>query len=394
MINRNIFEQLKEHLINPQATVITGMRRVGKTTALHYLLEESALDNKLYLDLEKIEYRALFQSNSYQQIENGISALGLNLHQPAILAIDELQLVQELPSVIKYLYDRYRIKFLLSGSSSYYLKNHFTESLAGRKRIFEMYPLSFGEYLSFTGYNQTSIEALQKSDLYSPFVYNQFKQAYELFLTFGGFPEVVMADLAKDKIEYLKDIINAYIELDIKLLSDFSKSAELYKLMQLLASRVGSRIDISKISSVSGINRNKISDYLELLEYTYFIHRIPSFNRNKDKEISAQKKLYLADTGILQQLAQVSSGQVFENAIALQLKQLGKLAFYQKKNGQEIDFILNENIAIEVKETAALNEWNTLNQRADGIGMEKRILIGRRPSNNTFFEWNWGGSMI
>ena len=370
------------------------MRRVGKTTALQFLLGEVKHQNKLYLDFEKIENRALFQSQSYQQIENGIKALGLELQKPAILAIDELQLVPEAPSVIKYLYDHHKIKFLLSGSSSYYLKNHFTESLAGRKRIFEMYPLSFGEYLIFTGYKQTSIDALQKSGSYSPFIYNQFKQAYEQFLNFGGFPEVALAESTTDKIEYLKDIINAYIELDIKLLSDFSKSAELYKLMQLLASRVGSRIDISKISSVSGINRNKISDYLELLEYTYFIHRVPSFNKNKDKEISAQKKLYLADTGILQQLAQVSSGQVFENAIALQLKHLGELAFYQKKNGQEIDFILNENTAIEVKETASLNELNTLTQRADGLGLQKQLLIGRRSSNKTFNQWTWGGSVI
>ena len=176
---------------------------------------------------------------------------------------------------------------------------------------------------------------------------------YEEFIRFGGFPEVVLAETHDDKKIFLKDIINAYIELDIRLLSDFSLSNDLYKLCQLLASHTGSRLDVSKLSSISGINRNKLTDYLELLEYTYFIHRIPTFTKNKDKEIASQRKIYLADTGILQQLAQVSSGQAFENAIALQLLRMGEVSYYQKKTGQEIDFILDKKTAIEVKETAS-----------------------------------------
>jgi len=66
------------------------------------------------------------------------------------VALDEIQYVPNLPSVVKYLHDTYRIKFLLTGSSSFYLKNYFTESLAGRKVVFEMFPLTFGEFLGFS----------------------------------------------------------------------------------------------------------------------------------------------------------------------------------------------------------------------------------------------------
>lgn len=393
MYKRVIFEELKQHLAKPQITVITGLRRVGKSTALKYLLKEIDHENKTYIDLEKIENRILFSENSYTVIEAGLKSLGLTLNQNCVIAIDEIQLVPISVSVVKYLYDTYGIKFLLSGSSSYYLKNHFSESLAGRKRIFEMYPLSFQEFLLFKRLPEAETSALTEIS-YNAFIYLKYKPLYEEFIQFGGFPEVVLAETKEDKIAYLKDVINAYIELDIKLLSDFKMSNELYKLIQLLASRVGGRLDVSKLSSVSGINRNKITDYLELLEYTYFIHRIPTFTKNKDKEISGQTKLYFADTGILQILAQVSSGQVFENMIALQLKAKGNLAYYQRKTGQEIDFILNEKVGIEVKETPSDRDLKVLIHRSTELSLESTMLIARHAANSDFKDWFWGGNIV
>lgn len=393
MHHRNIFPALESHLQKPEITVITGMRRVGKTTAIKQLLTQISHENKAYLDFEKIENRELFSEKSYSAIEMGLLTFGLTLNETCVLALDEIQLVPNSTSVIKYLYDTYKIKFLLSGSSSYYLKNHFSESLAGRKRIFEMFPLAFDEFLHFKGYQKKAIEPFKMQE-FTPFIYSKFKSEYEEYIQFGGFPEVVLAKTIDDKIAYLKEIINAYIELDIKLLSDFSKSNDLYKLIKLLAARICSKVDISKISSVSGINRNKVTEYLELLEYTYFIHRVPPFTKNIDKEISGQKKIYFADTGILQALAQIDSGAAFENAIALQLKSKGSLTYYQKKSGQEIDFILNDNLAIEVKETPDFGDLKVLKKRATELTIEKQILIGRNAPNNDFREWNWGGSIF
>ena len=393
MYERIIFKELKQHLQKPQITVVTGLRRVGKSTALKFLLSEVNHQNKAYIDLEKIENRILFSENSYTAIESGLKSLGLDLSNDCVIAIDEIQLVPVSVSVVKYFYDTYGIKFLLTGSSSYYLKNHFSESLAGRKRIFEMYPLTFQEFLTFKGKPESEVMALEEIP-YNEFVYSRYKHLYEEYIQFGGFPEVVLAETLEDKIAYLKDVINAYIELDIKLLSDFKMSNELYKLIQLLASRVGSKLDISKLSSISGINRNKISDYLELLEYTYFIHRVPPFTKNKDKEISGQSKLYFADTGVLQILAQVGSGQVFENIIALQLKAKGDIAYYQRKTGQEIDFILNERIGIEVKETPSDRDLKVLKQRSSELDINETMLIGRNAPGSDFKDWFWGGSIV
>ena len=81
----------------------------------------------------------------------------------------------------------------------------------------------------------------------------------------------------------------------------------------------------------------------------------------------------------------------FENAIANQLNHLGQLQYYQKKSGQEIDFILNGKIGIEVKETPIASDLSTLNQRAKSIDLDKKILIGRYPPASGFKEFVWGG---
>ncbi len=186
------------------------MRRVGKSTALKYLLTKISHSNKLYLDFERIENRVLFNQTSYNDIERGLTVLGLDLTKPAVLALDEIQLVPNSTSVIKSLYDQYGIKFLVTGSSSFYLKNHFSESLAGRKQIFEMWPLDFQEYLDFKGVDSSRIQI----ERFSPFLftfYEVWKGYYHDFIRFGGFPEVVLAEFPEDKDNYLKDILNAYI---------------------------------------------------------------------------------------------------------------------------------------------------------------------------------------
>jgi predicted AAA+ superfamily ATPase len=160
-----------------------------------------------------------------------------------------------------------------------------------------MHPLDFGEFLQFKGVKISSkIPTLHEFNLA---FYNKHRSDYEEYLLFGGFPEVVLERDKKSKKAYLRDIINAYIELDIKLLSDFQATDDLYRLMKLIAARVGSKTDYSKISSLTGLHRQKVKDYFQLLEHTYFINTIPPFTKNADREISLQKKFYFSDTGVL-----------------------------------------------------------------------------------------------
>lgn len=393
MINRTIFSTLLEHLNKPQATVITGMRRVGKSTAVQFLLQKVPHDNKIYLDLERAEYRFILNQTNYKDIEINLAIEGIDFDQPAVIALDEIQLVPQAPSVMKYLYDTYRVKFIVSGSSSYYLKNRFSESLAGRKQIFEMYPLDFAEFIAFKGRDAAAFLQFTNQP-FQPSFYLKWKDLYEEYLRFGGFPEVVLADTEADKTAFLKDLVNAYIELDIRLLSDFSASDDLLRLIRLLATRSGSRVDYSKLGAILGISRTKVKDYIHLLEYTYFTLPVSVFSKSPARELSKQQKLYLADTGILQYLTQASGGQVFENAIALQLARKGKIQYYQKLSGQEIDFILKEKTAVEVKETPVASDLFKLQKRAQGIDITDCMLIGRYPPASDFKDFYWGGGIF
>jgi uncharacterized protein len=395
MIPRRIYAELEQHLKKKQVTVILGMRRVGKSTAVKYLLDKVKHANKIYLDCEKIELQTLFNTPSYDTIINSLELSGINFKKPAVIALDEIQLVKNLPSFIKYVYDTYQVKFIVTGSSSYYLKNQFTESLSGRKLIYEMYPLSFDEFLSFKKIKITEVKKYSLIDFHQAW-YSKTKALYEEYLKYGGFPEVVLQKNSKDKIELLWDIINSYIDMDVKLLSDYSLSKDLFSLVKLLATRVGSKLDFSKLSSVAGIDRRKISDYIYLFENTYFIHLIKPYSKNIDKEISQQPKIYFADNGLLHVLGgeNISSGQLFENAVATQLNTLYKLNYYQKKNGQEIDFILNEKIAVEVKETPIINDLATLKRRAEDLGFKNQFLVGRQLPGSRFDKFKWGGNLF
>ena len=394
MIIRQIYTELEKHLSKRQVTVILGMRRVGKSTAVKYLLSKVKHNNKIYLDCEKIEFQTLFNTPSYDLIISELELLGINFKSPAVIALDEIQLIKTLPSFIKYVYDTYKVKFIVTGSSSYYLKNQFTESLAGRKSIYEMHPLAFDEFLLFKGENPLVIKKYKQIPFNAAW-YNKQRELYKEFLKYGGFPEVVLQKKVSDKKELLWDIINSYIDMDVKLLSDYSLNKDLFNLVKLLSARVGSKVDFTKLSNVAGIDRRKISDYIYLFENTYLIQLVKPFTKNIDKEVIQQPKLYFADNGLLSVLGgeSISSGQLFENAVSIQLRNVHELNYYQKKNGQEIDFILDKKIAVEVKETPIIQDLAVLKARAEELGLKNRMLIGNNKPPGDFNQFLWGGNL-
>lgn len=393
MNNRTIFSVLIKHLNEPEVTVITGMRRTGKTTALKYLLENTPHENKLYLDLERLEYRRIFTRNSFQEMQADLEFLGYNFGQKGVIAIDEVQLIPEVTSFIKYYHDNFPVKFLVSGSSSYYLKNRLTESLAGRKQIFEIFPLDFLEFLDF---KEVDVKPLltQRLQSYRPLVFTRYQQHYEEYLQYGGFPQVVLASSVEKKKQALNDILNSYLELDIKLLSDYSVIDDLFKLVTLLTARIGSKLDYQKIGVLAGLSRHKVKDYIQLFKATYFLHLIEPYSLNPDRSIAVQPKIFIADNGLVNAFAQVSSGALFENAIANQLLRLGQVNYFQKKTGQEIDFILDQKMGLEVKETPGPSDLKTLQSRATSLDLKETMLVGRFPPGSTFQHFVWGGCIF
>lgn len=388
---RKIYLTLSKHLKNKQITVITGMRCTGKTTLVNKLLSDIKSDNKIYFDLQRIDNQDLFKEKNFDNIILQFQQRGLNIKQKMYIALDEVQLLPDIAGVIKYLYDHYNIKFIITGSSSYYLKNLFTESLSGRKKVFELYPLDFGEFLTFKSLSFKSIPLLAiKTAKFDANEYNRLKFYYEEFIQFGGFPEVVLQNDRDAKKDLLLDILSSYINIDIKLLTDFRKLDSLNKLIKLLATRVGSKIDYTKISSVIGVSRIIVKDYLTFLESTYLIKTVSVFTASIDREITKAKKVYFCDNGLINVLAEVGSGEQFENIIFNQLFHQGKINYFSLKSGQEIDFILNQKICLECKETPTLSDKKILQKLSTLIKIKSNFLIGRHPNKN-FTGYIWGG---
>lgn len=384
---RRLFPALKETLADNRAVVITGMRRVGKTTSLFWLLEQVDSPNKIYLDLERLDYRAVFEEKNYDLILNFFRNRGLDPSQPLTVALDEIQYVPNLPSVIKYLSDHYGIKFLLTGSSSFYLKNYFTESLAGRKIVFEMSPLTFGEFLGFRG-----VTFRPRGDFgdmtFDPHEFERLKDFYEDYLLYGGLPGVVLEGRPNVRKDILNDIFSSYINVDVRALADFQKIGELQRLLRVLALRVGNKIDLTKLMSVVGLSRPTLNQYLEFLEKTYVIARVPAY-AGGDKPAALGKKLYFCDNGIAGILAQLSEGALFENAIFNQLRHYGDLSYLAKGSEYEVDFILKD-AAFEVKYHPTLSDAQKLSRIAEKNKITQQWLVGKFPTPG-FDKFIWGG---
>jgi len=389
-IERKIYKELEKHLGKKQITLITGMRRTGKTTLIKQLLKIIDSENKTYIDLERLDNRDIFAEKNYDNIIHSLSERGLDFSKKTYIAIDEIQLSPEIISALKYLYDNYDIKFLITGSSSYYLKNLFRESLSGRKKIFELYPLDFGEFLTFKKIHFIESDFSRKS--FTPSEYERLKAYYAEYIEYGGFPEVVLTKDKEQKSDLISDIISSYVNIDIKSLSDFRSDKNIYNLIKLLAARIGTKLDYSKIARISGLSRPTVLNYIDFFEKTYLIQRIPVLAKHPDREIVKAKKLYFCDNGIANILFDLSSGAMFENTVFNQLQRKGDLSYYCLKNGREIDFILNHDIAFEVKESPTDFDLKPLENLSKSAGIKKFRLIGRKPVPN-FKDYIWGGDI-
>ena len=392
IIERALFPSLKTALTDQRAIVITGMRRVGKTTSLHWLLDQVGSDNKIYLDLERLDQRAIFQEANYEVVLNYFRNLGMDTSQPMTIALDEIQYVPNIPSVVKYLYDHYRMKFLLTGSSSFYLKNYFSESMAGRKIVYEMFPLSFGEFLDFRGVPYRARSSLQEMR-FDPFEFERLKSYYDEYIEFGGLPNVVLEPKPEVKREILNDIFSSYINIDVQAMADFRKIGELQSLLKALAIRIGNKLDYTKLSQIIGISRPTLNEYLEFLEKTYIIYRLPAYAA-PDKAVSLGKKLYFRDNGIASILAHPGEGALFENSIFNQLYSYGELAYLAKGNEYEIDFILtppnDKPVAVEVKYHPIENDDKKLKRISQKNGLTQSWVVGRYPTPS-FLDFLWAG---
>ncbi len=379
LYSRKLLAPLLEQIERPEIVILTGMRRVGKTTLLQMVYDHISSQNKLFLDFENPLDQSIFAEKDFKNIPANLSEMGLSHSEKAFVFIDEIQNRPQTVQAIKFLHDHYPIKFFLTGSSSFYLKNLFPESLAGRKFNFELFPLDFEEFMTFKGKTYSVPKTFsEKTAQATELRYERYKKLVVEFLTYGGFPQVVLEDKVEYKKRILSDIFTSYFEKEVYRLADFKKKDHFKSLLLLLMERCGSKLDISKLSSLVGVSRDTVYNYLHFLQGSYFVSLISPFSGNRDRQISGARKVYFCDNGLLTVFSRVSHGQMLENAVYNVLHKTEEPYYYQTRAGLEIDFIhAGQNIAFEVKRTATAQDYTKLKRLAQKLNIKSGYIIGQ-----------------
>ena len=361
MINRLIYEDLKTHLAQPEITVLIGPRQVGKTYLMKMLQEYLIKKGKsaVFVNLDIEHDRRLLTSQrtliDYIRLQVG--------DKRAYVFIDEIQRKENAGLFLKGIYDMsLPYKFVVSGSGSLDLKAKIKESMAGRKQLFVIEPISFEEFVNFK-------TAYKYEDRLQDFFVQEEEKTQSLldeYMMFGGYPKVVTAATGKEKKTVMDEIYQSYIERDITNLLGVEKSYAFSNLLKIMASQIGSLTNVSELASTVGLSTKTIQTYLWYLEETFILKKVTPFFRNTRSEITKSPVYYFYDIGIrnyilnlfdISSIPPSSSGHLFENFIFNILRlhlRSGPAAihFWRTRDNAEVDFVINyglETIPIEAK---------------------------------------------
>ena len=363
MIKRKILSQLQEHLLSDQMTIITGPRQVGKTYLMSELQKQLQDQGKktIWLNLDNEEDKQKFTSQgdllAYLELQVG--------SDKATVFIDEIQRKENAGLFLKGIFDMNTpYKFVVSGSGSLELKAKISESMAGRKQLFMVDPVSFEEFVNFkTNYQY-------EDRLLDFFKIEEGKTARLLteYMVFGGYPRVILAETADLKQNQMQEIYRSYVDRDIHDLLHLEKTDAFNNLLKILASQIGSLVNFNELARTVGIDVKTIRHYLFYLEQTFLIKKVTPFFRNTRSEVTKAPIYYFVDLGLrnwllglfgLPEIPISISGHLFENLVFNILKSQTELSptqihFWRTKDQAEVDFILEkglEVIPIEVKYT-------------------------------------------
>jgi predicted AAA+ superfamily ATPase len=339
--------------------VLIGSRQVGKTT----LMENLALDGeRLFFNGQNPEVAELFQK--YSTLKDYLR-INLNESIKGYLLIDEFQFIPGISTMLKLLVDQHKdLKIVCTGSSSLDILQKVEESLAGRVRIIEVFSLSFEEYLMFSDSELHKLYIKYNVDTPKEVIDKQLPIKLNEYLLYGGLPRTALQKQAEEKIEILDDIYRTYLLRDVRSYVRNEDTVGFNKMLRLLASQVGSMVNVNELSTSSGLSYKKCAEYLSLLEQMFIIKLLEPFHTNKRKVVSKMQKVYFTDIGLRnliygsfnQMNIRTDGGNILENFVFLELKRklgkAGSINYFRTLDGVEVDFVINnykEYIAVEVK---------------------------------------------
>lgn len=334
--------------------VITGARQTGKSTLAHYLLpgvrpRYLTLDDYDTLDRIRREPAALLQSR-----------------WPVVL--DEVQRAPSALVAVKREVDRNRKpgRFLITGSANLTLLKSVSESLAGRAAYFDLHPLTVSEIAGHGGTGPWDRLLTDPDRLRAP---GRHLDDLPNRLFRGGFPGAALVRGDAHRRLWLDGYVRTYLERDLRDLSSVADLADFRRLMRMAALRTGAMVNQTELSRDAGLPQPTVHRYMNLLEATCLIHRVPGYSVNRTKRLIRTPRLFWCDTGLAAHLAGIESplelnggrlgGLLLENLVLLDLLAWAEtrtprpaITYWRTATGEEADFVVElqgKVIPIEIK---------------------------------------------
>ncbi len=338
MYKRTLQIQIEKWLFRKKILIIYGARQVGKTTLAKQILKKHQKNTAYYNCEDPIIANALI-GKSAKQMKNFFG-------KDDFIVLDEAQSIENIGRILKIFHDDYpEIQILATGSSSFDLANKINEPLTGRAIEFKLFPLSIEEILQ----QKKSFDILSNLNKY---------------LLYGMYPEIVNYDdqLSRERII---NISKKYLFRDILNYDGIKNSHLVYKILQALAYQLGNEVSFTELSRLIGSNPHTVEKYIDILEKSFIIFKLPAFSTNQRKELRKTRKIYFYDLGIRNALIENFGnielrndlGGIWENFFILErLKnnenfgEFSQFYFWRTYDQQEIDLVQKTDEKLEVFE--------------------------------------------
>jgi predicted AAA+ superfamily ATPase len=329
LIIREVFKKASDLLTSDnRILVITGMRRVGKSTLLQQLMGN--LPDFCYLNAED-ERLIHFKAEDFNRLNEAmIEVYG----ESNYYFFDEIQNIGNFEIIVRRLQDAGK-KIILTGSNSSLLSIELGTRLTGRYIQIELFPFSFKEFLDFKG------KIISKEDYYLPQKKVQLKQLFKQWIEFGGMPEY----LKYDDISYLRTLFDNIIYRDIIARYNIRKHTTLKELVHLLANNLTLPVTYNSLKNKVGLsNAESVKEYISYLCNSYLFFELRKYSTSYGKQLLNPKKIYLIDNAFHNMITLVSPenvGRKLENIIHLYYR-ANNFELYYFNEGQECDFVYIE----------------------------------------------------
>jgi len=344
-IRRDILPACLGQLDSKEVVVLKGVRRCGKSTLMAQIIRELLARNVrptsiLRINLEEplfsAEYSVELLEQIYRTYRERVQPEG-----KCWLFMDEVQNIPGWESWVRGRSETEDIKIFVTGSSSQMLSREIGTKLTGRNVSFEVYPLSFAEFLRFN--NLECVTALEYTAKKAT-----VRKAFHDYLKYGGFPEVVLRESADDKELLLKNYFEDLLYRDIVTRYEIRDVANLRNLAVYLLTNVAKQTSITKLKKNFTISQDKTENYVSAIMESYLLFQLQMFSHSLKSTMRAGFKPYAIDTGLRNRIAFAFSedmGWLVENVLFCHLKRHHEEVFYYT-NGSDTDFVVKEGLKI------------------------------------------------